>query len=143
MPFAEDLVSYLDSNSTRITVATSLFKNAIVDTTGRAVFVIETRGQRAAEKFSGSLPAFTRPSADILVRSTKASGGSGIAASTGTRSLAQDMWEILVGVKNSTINSKYYLRLEPQTDPYFMGHDPEGRALFGFTVDAMRAATTN
>src|SRR3990172_8343962 len=100
MPFADDLVSYIDSNSTALTAGSSLYKNASVETPGRAVFVMEVRGRANVEKFAGSLPAYTQPSADVIVRSTKAVGGPGIAASTGTRSLAQDMWELLVGVAN-------------------------------------------
>ncbi len=143
MPFADDLTVYIDSSSTSITAGTNLFKNAVVETTRRSIFVIETRGQASVEKFSGALPAITRPSADVIVRSTTPSGGSGIAASTGTRSLAQDMWELLVGVANTQMNSKNYQRVEPQTEPYFLGHDDRGRAMFGFTVDAMKSASTN
>ncbi len=139
---ADDLTVYLDSASTSIATGTNLFKNSIVETTGqRTVFVIATRGQASAEKFSGSLPAFTRPSADIVVRSTESIGGPAIAGSTGTEALAYEMWTALVGIANTTLNSRYYLRVDPQTEPYFMGHDDKGRAMFGFTVDTMRATT--
>lgn len=143
MAFGDDLVAYIDSNSTALTAGTSLFKNAIIETTGRAVFVVEVRGQSPQEKFGGTLPAYTQPSADVIVRSTIAAGGPGIAASTGTRSLAQNVWGILNVPVNTNVNSVYYERISPQTDPYYMGHDDQGRALFGFTVDAMRAPSTS
>lgn len=142
MPFADDLVVYVDAQSTALTAGTSLFKNSVPETTGRACFIVETRGQSAIEKFGG-LPAMTRPQADVVVRSTKAVGGAGIASSTGTRSLAQDVWEILVQVANTSLNSKTYQRVTTLSDPYYMGTDEQGRALFGFQVSALRAATTN
>jgi hypothetical protein len=144
MPFGDDLVAYIDTNST-FAAGTDLFLNVIRESTSnrRQVFVIETMGEPAVEKFGGVLPAMTRPSADVLVRSTKAVGGDGIASSTGSRSVAQDLWELLVGVANTSVNSKTYQRITPAHDPHMMGRDGQGRVLFGFRVDALRAATTN
>lgn len=144
MSWGDDLVAHIDSNST-FTAGTDLFVNTILDTTSnrRAVFVIETPGEPAVEKLGGSLPAMTRPAADILVRSTKAIGGAGLASSTGTRSVAQDLWELLVGIANTSVNGKTYQRITPASDPYLMGRDEQGRVLFGFRVDGLRAATTN
>lgn len=144
MGFADDLVAYIDTGST-FTAGTDLFSNVIRDSTSnrRNVFVLETMGAPAVEKFSGSLPAMTQPSADILVRSTRAIGGDGIAQSTGTRSVVQDMWELLVGLANTSVNNKTYQRITCASDPYFLGRDEQGRAMFGFRVDALRSATTN
>lgn len=142
MAFGDDLLAFLDAGSTKITAGTNAFKNAVTETTGRAVFVIETPGLPAIEKFGGELPAITRPRAQIMVRSTKAVGGSGIAGSTGTRILAQDMWELCVGVTDENMNSIRYLRCEPLQDPFSLGHDEAGRAMFAFNVQAMRTPTT-
>ena len=145
MPFGDDLAAHIDSNST-FTAGTDLFLNTIRETTSnrRAVFVMEVQGGEAIERMgAGTLPAMTRPSADILVRSTKAIGGDGLASSTGTRSVAQDLWELLVGISNASVNGKTYQRITAAHDPYLMGRDQQGRVLFGFRVDAMRTATTN
>ena len=142
MPFADELVAYIDSNSTALTAGTNLFKNAVVETTGRAVFVVETPGAPAIDKFSGTLPAITRPRCQVMVRSTAAVGGAGIPASTGTRALAQDVWEVLYGIVNTSLSGKTYLRVEPLQDPFFLRHDEAGRACFAFNVQAMRAAST-
>src|SRR4051812_31184330 len=115
MAFVDDLVALLDT-STKIAAATSLFKNSMPETTGRAVFVTEYPGSAAVEKFSGVLPAMTRPRAQIVARSTKAVGGDGIAGSTGTRVLIQDMWELVVGVANQSVNSVLYQRIAPLQD---------------------------
>lgn len=143
MGLADDVAAYIDSNSTVFTAGTNLFINTIRDTTAnvRACFVIETQGADNVEKFGG-LPAMTRPSADILIRSTKAIGGEGEASSTGTRTLAQNVWGLLVGLSNQSVNSKTYQRVTASHEPYLMGRDPLGRVLFGFRVDAMRAPTT-
>jgi hypothetical protein len=145
LAFGDDLAAHIDSNSTAFTAGTNLFLNVIRETTSnvRACFVIETPGEAAVEKMSGGLPAMTRPSADVLVRSTKAIGGEGIASSTGTRSVAQDLWELLVQISNTSVNGKTYQRITAAHDPYMMGRDQQGRVLFGFRVDALRAATTN
>lgn len=144
MTFGLDLATHIDSNST-FTAGTDLFVNVIRDSTSnrREVFVIETMGEPAVEKMGGALPAMTRPSADVLVRSTRAVGGDGLASSTGTRSVAQDLWELLVGIHNTSVNGKTYQRITPAHDPYLMGRDGQGRVMFGFRVDALRAATTN
>lgn len=142
MSLAGDLRVYVDANSTRVTVGTSLFQNAIPETTGRAVFIIETRGREAVEKFGG-LPAMVRPRADIIARSSKAVGGAGLAGSTGTEDLIKEMWDILVTPSNTTINSKTYQRVTAETSPYLLGRDEAGRALFGFSVQAMASASTN
>ena len=139
---ADDLVAYLDTNSTKVTAATNLFKHAIVETTGRAVFVIETMGAPNIEKFSGSLPAMIRPRASITVRSTASVGGAGIAGSTGTRDLAGDMWDLLVGVANTSVNSKTYQRVECLQTPFFLRRDEKGRAHIVFNVQAMASPTT-
>lgn len=141
MPFVDDLVVLLDT-STKVAAGSSLFKNAMPESTGRAVFVVEYPGLPAVEKFSGELPAMTRPRAQVTVRSTKPSGGSGIPGSTATRNLAQDMWELVVGVANETVNSVLYQRIAPLQDPFFLRHDEAGRAVFAFNVEALRSATT-
>ena len=143
MPFVDEIVSHLDSQSTKIAAGTSLFKNAVVETTGRAVFVIETPGSPAHDRFGSALPAMVRPRAQSMTRSTKAIGGEGVPASTGTRSLAQDMWEIVTAIKDQTLSSVYYQRVEPLQDPWLLHHDEAGRAVFVFGVEALRTATTN
>ena len=145
LSFGDDLAAHIDSNSTAFTAGTNLFLNVIRESTSnvRAVFVIETQGDSAVEKMAAGLPAMTRPSADVLVRSTKAVGGDGLASSTGTRSAAQDLWELLVQIANTSVNGKTYQRITAAHDPYLMGRDQQGRVLFGFRVDALRSATTN
>ena len=145
MPFGDDLAAHIDSNSTAFTAGTNLFVNVIRDSTSnvRAVFVIETQGEPSIEKFSGGGPAMTRPSADILVRSTKAVGGDGLASSTGTRTVAQNLWGLLDRIVNTSVNGKTYQRISAPTEPVLMGRDELGRVLFGFSVDGLRAPTTS
>lgn len=144
MAFGDDLAAHIDSNST-FAAGADLFLNVIRDSTSnrRNVFVIETQGASPIEKFSGSLPAMTQPSADVLIRSTRAIGGDGIAQSTGTRTVAQNLWGLLNGIANTNVNSKVYQRITCASDPYFLGRDEQGRAMFGFRVDAMRSPTTS
>lgn len=143
MPLAADLVALLDANSTKITAGTSLFQNALPETTGRCVAVFETPGLPAVEKFATDLPAIERPRCQIMARSTASVGGSGIAGSTGTRVLIGDMWEIVQTVQNENVNSNYYERLMPLQSPFFLRHDEKGRAVFMFNVQVMKAPTTN
>ena len=143
MSLADDLVTYLDANST-LTAGTNLFKHSLPETTSRCVAVIETPGMPAIEKFGVGLPAMTRPRAQIIARSTKAVGGAGIAGSTGARHLAKHCWETLTTVVNTTAVSPgiLYQRIEPLQDPWLLHHDEAGRAVFVFNVQAMRTAST-
>ena len=145
MPFGDDVASYIDSNSTAFTAGANLFVNTVRDSTSnvRAVFVMETQGEPSIEKFGGGGPAMTRPSADILIRSTKAIGGDGAASSTGTRTVAQNLWALLDRVVNTSVNGKTYQRISAPTEPSLMGRDEQGRLLIGFSVDGLRAPTTN
>ena len=142
MAFSDDLVVLFDNGSTKVAAGTSLFKNVTPETTGRAVFVYDSPGLPAVEKFSGELPAMTRPRCQVLVRSTKSVGGEGLVSSTGTRVLATDMWELAVGVANESVNSVVYQRMSPVQDPFFLRRDEAGRAVFAFNVQAMRTAST-
>lgn len=139
--FASDLVVYLDAQSTKVTAGSSLFKNVVTDSTGRAVFVIGYAGMPDIDKFSGTYPAMTRPRAQVMVRSTKAVGGDGVPGSTATENLARDMWDIL-HVANTTVNSVQYQRIVPLQEPFFLERDEAQRATFVFNVAGLRSPTT-
>ncbi len=143
MPFIDEITTYIDSASTKVAVGTSLFKNAVTETTGRAVFVIETPGSPPYDRFGSFMPGMVRPRAQVMTRSTKAVGGEGVPASTGTRSLAQDMWEILQGIADQTLSSVYYQSVDVLQDPWLLHHDEAGRAVFVFGIEALRTASTN
>ena len=143
MSAADDIHAYLDSNSTKVTSATNLFKYAIAESTGRAVFVIPVPGLPAIEKFSGSVPAMTRPRVQIVTRSTKSLGGQGVPGTTATMDLAEDMRDLLVGVTNTSVNGTQYQRIFAlQSEPYTIGRDDAGRHLFAFNVQCMKTPTT-
>lgn len=139
--FASDLVVYLDAQSTKVAVGTSLFKNVVTESTGRAVFVVSYAGMPNIDRFSGTLPAMTQPRAQVMVRSTKAAGGGGVPGSTGTEDLARDMWDIL-HVANTSVNSVTYQRIVPLQEPFFLEHDEAARATFVFNVAGVRSPTT-
>ena len=139
--FARDLVAYLDAQSTKFTVGTNLFYDAITETTGRAAFVVSYAGFPSIDKFSGTLPAMTQPRAQVVVRTTKPVGGSGIAKSTGTEQLAHDAWDIL-HVANAAVNSVTYQRVVPLQEPFFLEHDQSGRSKYVFNVAGIRTPST-
>jgi len=141
--FVDDLVVYLDANSTQLTAGTNLFKHSMPDTTGRGVFLYETVGRQADDKFSLGLPALVRPRASITIRSTGSAGGDGIAGSTATADLANNVWDLLSNVADTTINGVYYQLISPlQSAPAFLRHDEKGRANFVLNVEAIRTPTT-
>lgn len=143
MAAVDDILSHLDSNSTKVTAATSLFKYSIAESTGRAVFVIPTPGLPPIEKFSAGKPAMTRPRVQIVTRSTKPLGGQGVAGSTATYALACDMRDILGSIANTTVGGVQYQRIHAvQSDPYNIGRDEAGRVMFAQTFDCLRTPTT-
>ena len=143
MGMQDDVLAYLDSNSTKVTAGSNLFKNAMGESTGRAIFVIPTVGLPAIEKFSGSVPAMTRPRVQIVTRSTKAVGAQGIPGSTATMDLAEDMRDLLAGVTNASVNGTQYQRIFClQSEPYNIGRDEAGRLLFAQNYQVLRSPTT-
>ena len=143
MSAADDILAYLDNNSTKVTAATNLFKNAVGESSGRAVFVIPVPGLPAIEKFSGTTPAMTRPRVQIVTRSTKAVGAQGIPGSTATMDLAEDMRDLLVGVANTSVNGITYQRIFAlQSEPFNIGRDEAGRHMFAQNFQCLRSPTT-
>ena len=143
MSAADDILAYLDNNSTKVTAATNLFKNAVGESSGRAVFVIPVPGLPAIEKFSGTTPAMTRPRCQIVARTTKPLGGQGIPGSTATMDLAEDMRDLLAGIANTSVNGTQYQRIFClQSEPYNIGDDAAGRHLFAFTVQGIKSPST-
>ena len=143
MGMADDVLAYLDTNSTKVTAGSNLFKNAMGESTGRAIFVIPTVGLPAIEKFSGTVPAMTRPRCQIVARTTKPLGGQGIAGSTATMDLAEDMRDLLAGVTDTAVNGTQYQRIFcVQSEPFNIGDDDAGRHLFAFTVQAIKSPST-
>ena len=143
MSAADDVLAYLDSNSTKVTAGTSIFKNSIAESSGRAVFVIPVPGLPAIEKFSGSVPAMTRPRVQIVTRSSKALGSQGVPGTTATMDLAEDMRDLLAGVSNTSVNGTQYQRIFClQSEPFNIGRDDSGRHMFAFNVQCIKSPTT-
>lgn len=142
MGTAEELVTYLDAQSTSFTAGTNLFAHFLPDTAVAACAVYETaRGLGAVEKFGG-LPAATRPGFEVVCRSTTPVGP-GPAIPTTARSLAQRAWLVLGQVTNASLSGTTWMRIEAAGDPYMTGRDEAGRVVFtvGF-VGSRRPSTS-
>ena len=143
MGAADDVLAYLDSNTTKLTAGANLFKHAMCESTGRAVFVIPVPGLPAIEKFSGTVPAITRPRVQIVTRTQKSTGAQGNPGSTATMDLAEDVRDLLVGVANTSVNGITYQRIFAlQSEPYNIGRDEAGRLLFAQNYQDLRSPTT-
>lgn len=143
MAAIDDVASHLDSNSTKVTAGTSLFKHSMAESTGRSVHVISTPGLPPIEKMSAGKPAMTRPRFQIVTRTSKAVGGSGVPGTTATYNLACDMRDILGSIANTTVGGVQYQRIHAlQSDPFNIGRDDAGRVLFGQNFECLRSPTT-
>lgn len=143
MSAVDDIFTHLDANSTKLATGTSLFKYAMNESTGRAVFIIPTPGLAPIEKMSAGKPAITQPRVQIVTRTTKAAGGAGIPGSTGTYNLACDVRDILGSIANTTVGGIQFLRISAlQSDPFNIGRDDAGRILFGQNFQCLRTPTS-
>ena len=82
MAFLPEIGTYLVANVTHTTLVlgTNLFLGRLPETPDTCVGIIETGGQSAVEAMGGSsLPAYTRPRVQTIIRAAAYSDASGLA----------------------------------------------------------------
>ena len=152
--FVDDLADYLNAQSTRVTIGKNLFAywlpattDSYVDTTKPTVAVIEEAALPTLDHFvasTGSPPAFSRPSARVVIRSTE--GPSGNVDIRNSRGLAHKLWwELQTSPPNSTLagSTARTYTLEVDTAPGFDGRDDRGRYLWSFSLSGWYANPTS
>jgi hypothetical protein len=129
MGLIEDVATYLDSNSTRWAVGTSLFMNRMPTEPNRAACVVETPGQPPARAFQGGV-SWEQARIQLTCRST---------SSATARADIQAGWDLLEAVANQTLTSNVFLRISAVQSPFLLARDEQGRPVFGANFDVWRA----
>jgi hypothetical protein len=97
------------------------------------VAVIETAGQSAVDAMGGStLPAYTRPRAQVLVRAVSYSDAS---------ALAEDIFKQIQKIDNESLSGVRYLRANGMQSPFYLERDMEERAVFSCNYQTLRVLT--
>jgi len=137
----EEIGTYLQTCSTSLfKMGTNLFLNGWAETTVVTTVITETGGGASAQVCSTGLPAWERPSFQVVCRSTAPTGGEGAASSTGARARAEVAWRSL-HLANTSLSGAVYLRVEPEQKPFLLDRDDRGRVRFAFNVSCSRVST--
>lgn len=135
MAFLPEIGTYLAANVTAqtLTLGTNLFLGRLPDTPDICVAVIETAGQSGVDAMGGSsLPAYTRPRVQVLVRAVAYSDASG---------LAEDIYKQMQKIDNESLSGVYYLRANGMQSPFYLERDIEERAVFSCNYQTLRVLT--
>ena len=135
MAFLPEIGTYLVSTVTAQTLVlgTNLFLGRLPDTPDTCVAVIETAGQSAVDAMGGStLPAYTRPRAQVLVRAVSYSDASAV---------AEDIFKQIQKIDNESLSGVRYLRANGMQSPFYLERDIEERAVFSCNYQTLRVLT--
>jgi len=135
MAFLPEIGTYLAANVTNVslTLGTNLFLGRLPETPDTCVAVIETAGQSAVEAMGGStLPAYTRPRVQVLVRAVAYSDAS---------DLAEDIYKKMQLIDNESLSGVRYLRADGLQSPFYLDRDMEERAVFSCNYQTLRVLT--
>jgi len=133
--FLPELGTYLAANvtDTTLTLGTNLFLGRLPDTPDTCVALIETGGLAAVEAMGGStLPAYTQPRAQVLVRA---------AAYSDASDLATDIYKKVQLIDNEALSGVTYLRATGIQSPFYLERDGQERAVFSCNYQTLRVLT--
>jgi hypothetical protein len=128
----EELGTFLDSESTRFTLGTNLFLNALPDEPNAAASITETPGGQPVHVLAGDLPAWENARVAVTCRST---------SSATARANINDAWFQLQEITNETLSSRSWLRCSAVQSPFLMGRDAQGRTKYQVNFDCARRTT--
>jgi hypothetical protein len=135
MAFLPEIGTYLAATVTDVslTLGTNLFLGRLPETPDTCVAIIETAGQSSVEAMGGStLPAYTRPRAQVLVRAVAYSDAS---------DLAEDIYKKMQLIDNESLSGVRYLRADGLQSPFYLDRDMEERAVFSCNYQTLRVLT--
>ncbi len=135
MAFLPEIGTYLAAtvSHTSLTLGTNLFLGRLPDTPDTCVALFETGGLTPAETMGGStLPAYTQPRTQILVR----------AADYATASaLAEDCFKKMTLIDNEALSGVKYLRAAGVQSPFYLERDGQERVVFVCNYQTQRVLT--
>jgi len=131
----DDVMTYLGSASVGLTAGTNLFAGTCPDAPDKACALYETGGMQPVHAMSGSPgnALVERPRITVITRSVSYQSA---------RQLAQNVFQVMDGLTNTTINSTSYLLVTAVNSPQSMGLD-KGRPRVVMNFDIMKKVSTS
>ena len=133
MGLVEELGTYLDSASTRFTIGTNLFLNAIPDEPNTASAVVEYGGAAPDYVFGRDLPVNENARVAITSRST---------SSTKARADAHAAWVAMQAIENESLSGTSWLRASAVQSPFLLYRDEQGRVVYQCNYQCVRRTTS-
>lgn len=132
----DDVMTYLGSAAVGLTAGTNLFAGTFPDSPDKACAVYETGGLQPVHAMSGSPgnALVERPRVQIVTRAVSYQSA---------RQLAQNVFQAMDGLTNTTINSTSYLLVSAVNSPAAMGLDGSGRPRLVMNFDIMKKVSTS
>lgn len=110
MSFAEDIGQYILQEYLNLLKLPVSLNYTPVNTTD-SISVYDTGGYGSIRAY-GMCPAMMRPTAQVMVRHS---------STTSARVISEELFDLLDGVYNETINGTHYLRVECNAPPTYIG----------------------
>ena len=132
----DDVMTYLASASVGLTAGTNMFAGTFPDSPDNACAIYETGGKQPIHAMSGSPgnALVERPRIQVITRAVSYQSA---------RQLAQNVFQAMDGLTNTTINSTSYLLVRAVNSPTAMGLDGSGRPRLVMNFDIMKKVSTS
>jgi len=127
-----DDISIILAGSGLGTFGTDLFCSQLPPTPDTVVALFETGGLSPLYTHSGTLPAYERPTFQVVVRD---------ASYVAARAKIESIWKTLAAIANTAISGTFYLMIRPRQSPFDMGQDKNERAQLVVNFDVIKAVT--
>tara|TARA_R110002050_G_scaffold82257_1_gene176036 strand:+ start:1198 stop:1605 length:408 start_codon:yes stop_codon:yes gene_type:complete len=135
MAFLPEVGTYLVATVTNVTLVlgTNLFLGRLPDSPDTCVAIFEYSGLSPSETMGGSsLPAYTSPRAQILVRAASYANAS---------NLAEDCFKKVTLIDNENLSGVRYLRANGLQSPFYLERDGQERVVFACNYQTQRVLT--
>ena len=131
----DDVMTYLGSASVGLTAGTNLFAGTCPESPDRSCAIYETGGMQPIHAMSGSPgnALVERPRISIITRAMTYQSA---------RQLAQNIFQVMDGLTNTTINGTSYLLVRAVNSPSQMDVD-KGRPRLVMNFDIMKKVSTS
>lgn len=132
----DDMGDKLSSGTIGLTTGTNLFLGTLPDSPDLAACVYETGGFFPIHAMSASagMAVAERPRVQIVTRAMKYQSA---------RQLMHNIFKVLDGANNFTINSTRYLQITAVSSPAAMGTDASGRARCVLNLDIIKSLSAS
>jgi hypothetical protein len=139
----EDVVAFLDANSTALRTGENLFADAMPDDSPKiGLSVFEVSSLQGSPTYSGD--GFARPTISVIARSTAPADGASMPNPRAARHECWNAYRRLASVANQplTTSGRVFGAITPLGVPVFTDVDEQGRVRYSFDADVWLTVST-